>query len=708
MNTLILLLAAFLDIGWTASIQVAPITASSHVQAVAPGLTAAPLGLQPASLIQPSVFNLASQSPQLTPRIQAPSVLTAAALEPMPASLIQPNVSNITSRSPEPTPVMSAPLTSDSAALEASPATSFINPHRANPGRTVLQRLAQNLPDPKPAAGDLRGDKDFAQRSFDYQWSGRNETVPANALDEGHAARIHAGNPILTPSRKEIDPTRPIPTPHEIDSSLPSMDAAIKMHASHSYPGHIGVSIEGMVAQGIDEYIAFAGMPDSEKHFILKYYEIGDNAPPPGHAPVIQAIKRLVQAGIKVTIITDFNTAMTGVFAKGKRSTTDFEHAVYKDDGPGRALQYLRETLGFKLHYGAGPLTVLSGEPIFDANGSSENPLMHEKGFCATGPRGHAYKFSEYGTANLNAIEATTQGPLPDFGGRFNREMRSRDLTANQIVLDQAMIEIHAYDQRLSAKGLPASLNIPQRLNFKTGEFWEIAHTNGKQNPNSRKTIMIDRATQALTDAKARRAKDPTADIRPEFEITEIDFSDFVLTYRPEVDALRNYLKALKDFYPDDFQKRLTIYGIFDQQFISPNGYGLAAALAGFLIQPPHGMDFFPFASEFRPMMKLFGYIRLLSGTSSVDPDGVPSGIHLWHDKTNIFKVLEKDPETGTMQRWTYVFTAASTTAPTSKAWKGKTCTVCFPIPGWPRNSRTVSKKSSKPSRNMPWISTMP
>jgi hypothetical protein len=634
-NSLILLLAAFLDTGWTANVQVVPVEAPAQITAVPPGMTAAPLELQPVSLILSGLSNVTLLSQRLVPKVQAPAALT------LPAPAI-----------PGPAGIISAPLVSG-----AAPAASSISPHQANAGRTVLQRLAQDLPGQRPAAGDLQASQDFARRSFDFKYGADDHVAMAVEAVGWKDAETVAPRPLQTPRPKDIATSKPLPPPHEIDSSLPSMDAAIEMHASHSYPGRKGVDIEEMVAHGIDEYIAFSGMPNSEKHFILKYYEIGDNVPPPGHAPVVRAIERLAKAGIKVTIITDFNTAMTGVFPQDERSNTDFEHAAFKDEGPGRALKYLRETLGFKLHYGEGPLTLLSGVPLFNSQKSFESPLMHEKGFCATGPNGQAYKFSEYGTANLNATETATPGPLPDYGGRYNREMRSSDLAANQIVLNQAMVEIHAYDQRLSAKGLPESLNVPQRLNFKSGEFWEIAHTNGKQNLNVRKVDMLNRATQALADAKARKMQDHSA--RPDFVINEIDFSDFVLTYKPEVDALRNYLKALKDFYPDDFQKRLAIYGIFDQQFISPDGYGLAAALAGFLIQAPHGKSFFPFASEFRPMMKLFGYIRLLSGTSSVDPDGAPSGIHLWHDKTNIFKVQEKDPKTGKMNSWTYVFTGS-------------------------------------------------
>ncbi|MFI5360722.1 MAG: hypothetical protein ACHQ49_02030 [Elusimicrobiota bacterium] len=472
--------------------------------------------------------------------------------------------------------------------------------------------------------------------------SAENAVAPRQALRRGAPGNANGNR-----SRPTFEKASPLPPANRVDSTLASLDEAVEMYVSHSYPGKIGVDPAVKISEEVDKYIVFKGMPDSEKHFVFKYFEIGD--PPSGHSPVVSAIERLVKAGIKTTILTDINQGAVGTFAGGEPQNTDFEHVTYKGS-PGRALKYLRETLGFGLKFGEGKFTILSGVPLFNPRDKSEKPLMHDKGVFAQGPGGKAYEFAWSGTANMNATEDSSGGDLPAFGGRYNRVMRSKDPVANQADWNHVLGEIAAYDKRLSSKGLSDDLNVPQRVDYPNGESREIAFTNGKQNPNDRITDAFNRAAKALVDAKANGTQ-------PDFEIDETIFSHFVLTATPEVDAFRAYLDALREFYPNDFQTRMKVFGVFDQQFISPDGFGEAAAFDGLLVQRPMGKSIFPFRTEYMAMMKLYGYLRLLVGAGKVDSESAPTNVHLWHDKTTMMKVRERNPKTGQMEAWTYVWT---------------------------------------------------
>ena len=478
----------------------------------------------------------------------------------------------------------------------------------------------------------------------------RSALKPATARASGP----RRAPPAADGATKETTPRKagaqPLPDPNIITSDLPSLDEAVEMDISHSYPGKPGVNPAQKAAQMIDEYIAFKGIPNSKKHIVIKYFEIGD--PETGHAILVQAIKRLIDAGIRTTVITDFNQSLIGKFPQDELRNTDFENATYKDNQPGRALKYLRESLGFKLNYDDGPFSVLSGVPLFNPRDKEEKPLMHDKGIVAMGANGGAYEFAVNGTANMNNTEEVSLNPSPAHGGRYNRVLLSKDPKANQVDLDQAMGEIKAYSKRQGSKGISTDLDVPQRITYtKTEEFREIAFTNGRQNTNDRSVAMLIRATKALENAKTSGAQ------QADFEISELILNEFVLTNTSFVNALRGYLKALLDFYPKDYAKHFKVYGAFDQQFISPDGFGEVSALAGVLVQRPIGKGIFPFRNEFSAMMELFAYVRLLDNAATYDPDSAPIHVHLLHDKTHLMKTTELDPASGQRRSWTYAFT---------------------------------------------------
>lgn len=282
---------------------------------------------------------------------------------------------------------------------------------------------------------------------------------------------------------KTWEKATPLPPAVEIPSALAKLDDAVEMGISHPYPGVPAVDPADWLAADVDAYIAFKGIKTEEKHFVIKYFEIGDQK-------VYAAVEKLVKAGIKTTVLTDFNQSMTGKFASNELHNADFESGDYKNGNPGKVLQQLREKLGFKLKYGQGKFTVLSGVPFFNPRDKAEKPLMHDKGYFAVGMEGKSWDVAGNGTANMNATQDSADGSK---GGRYNRVFRSKDVAANQVDWEHALGEIKAYDERTFSKGLPQELNVPKRIVYKNGEYREIAFTNGKQNPNDRIVAKLQR-----------------------------------------------------------------------------------------------------------------------------------------------------------------------------------------------------------------------
>ena len=415
----------------------------------------------------------------------------------------------------------------------------------------------------------------------------------------------------------------PVPEPTIVRSDLASVDDAFDHHVTHSRPGVEGVDPVQFLADYIDGLVAEtkAYGPHQKSNLVLKYFEIA-------HPKVLASIKKAVEAGIPITVLTDINRYFV---SPGPESTTDFEHASYKDDDLGQALKYLREQLGFKLKQGEGPFTVLSGEPLFGKT-DKENALMHDKVAVALGPDGKIYKYALSGTANMNTGEDKSEGPLTAYGGRFNSLYRGLDPVANQVDWDQATAEAEAFNRR-DFLDIHRAHN-PIRVVYKDGTFQEIAFTFGKQNINDRITNLL------------KRAADPANNVK----VDEVVFSHYAFTMASLLDSLR---KLMAD------QPALRVFGIFDKQFIGLDGYGVAGALAQFLVQRPMGRSIFPFRSDYEQNMDLYGYQRLKDHVGSVDSSTEYETAHLWHDKTTIVKTQELDSATGKWVAYTYVFTGS-------------------------------------------------
>ncbi|HVA67496.1 MAG TPA: hypothetical protein VNK24_11335 [Elusimicrobiota bacterium] len=467
------------------------------------------------------------------------------------------------------------------------------------------------------AGGSARGVGAGSREAF----RGPVSSVPQN-LAEPLAAETAAA------PKKSYSGPKPLPAPRLVQSKMETVGDALVHAVTHSYPGKPGADPILAVVDFVNRYVKDKSLPNSEKHLILKYYEMNDSR-------LYAAIAAAAKARIKVTLITDLNEYLVGQFGKGVHSTWDFERAPYKKSLGGAFLRKLR-ALGFTYNLNKGRLTVLSGVPLFDPKVDRENPIMHDKVAVALGPDGSAYPLSVVGTANLSQVETESKGQWPTYGGRYNRFFLVKDPAAIGVDWEHALAEEQAYNLRLGAKGLTKQDRSPVRVVYKDGSYQEIAFTDGIQNPNDRITDLLTRAT------------DPKNGI----EIDEIVFSHFVLTDTGEVQALRKLMAA---------QAGVKVFGVFDQMFIPLNGYGLAGALANFLVQRPLGRAVYPFSAAAAKRMTLLGYQRLLDGSEgpapSVGDDGDPAGIHLWHDKTTLVKTAEVNPRTGKKVPYVYVFT---------------------------------------------------
>ena len=493
---------------------------------------------------------------------------------------------------------------------------------RADAGEIAQLRAGPpaGLLDPETADIDAAGVAQIGAGSKEA-FRGPVSLVPQN-LAEPLAAETAAA------SKKSYSGPKPMLAPRIVQSKMETVGDSLVHAVTHSYPGKPGADPILAVVDFVNRYVKDKSLPNSEKHLILKYYEMNDSR-------LYAAIASAAKARIKITLITDLNEYLIGQFGKGVHSTWDFEHASYKKSLGGKFLRKLR-ALGFTYNLNKGRLTVLSGVPLFDPKLDRENPIMHDKVAVALGPGGSVYPLSVVGTANLSQVETESKGQWPTYSGRYNRFFLAKDPAAIGVDWEHALAEEQAYNLRLGAKGLAKQDHSPVRAVYKDGSYQEIAFTDGIQNPNDRITDLLTRAT------------DPKNGI----QIGEIVFSHFVLTDTGEVQALRKLMAA---------QEEVKVFGVFDQMFIPLNGYGLAGALANFLVQRPMGRAVYPFSAAAAKRMTLFGYQRLLDGSKgpapSVGDDGDPAGIHLWHDKTTLIKTTEVNPRTGKKVPYVYVFT---------------------------------------------------
>ena len=418
----------------------------------------------------------------------------------------------------------------------------------------------------------------------------------------------------LEPDEHVTPHTKHLPRPTEGRSPIATVGDAIKrMFVSHAY-GNVDKNVfdgDDLVArerQAIEDFIADKSLPNERKHVILTRYSIDD-------VRLAQTLVAAKEAGIRVSLITDFNVSMSYRLKPGQTMLSDFSQATIKTDAAGRFIQTLIDA-GFEI-IGNGstnkPQGAIYSQPLYNKGDASMDPIMHEKSLLLVAEPAaesqDARKVMNYyfSTANL------TDHP------RYNRLFEIQEALSMAYGLDHSDKIMAAFRAGKPIKDVESEP--PYRVWFEDDSFMEAAYTNGKYNPN-------DRIIEILKGMKLKKAW----------------LSHFVLTNGGVVEAFKN---ALMD------SPTATIFGVFDDKFVPVTGYGKAAVMNGFMTAPPMGNSMWGWVSVLIRSTTLFSYLRGIEGKVETDMEGPPLARHLWHDKTTLLLVEEGG------KQWYYLFTGS-------------------------------------------------
>ncbi len=420
----------------------------------------------------------------------------------------------------------------------------------------------------------------------------------------------------------------PLPLPSAVDSTLKSVEEAIgAVHVSgpHAFKSTCprvlaGSDLIAVEEQAIRDFLAgtgrFAGLdvPASRKRIVMVRYTMSD-------ARVIKALTDAKAAGVgRIQVITDLNEAMTADLG-GEKESTEFKAAEYRENETAERIKELRAAgFGFNSkQYG------IFSHPLYQGKGeeSVRIPLMHQKELflVVENEKGKPEQvFSFYGTGNLSASP------------RYNRLYVETDPQASLYGLKHADLMIKTFrdgndEEETHISSIPRTQ--PLRIVYGDGTYQELAYTDGHDNWNRRITALFDRALK--TEG---------------MEVKEVVFSHFVVTLVEVVEAMRKLLQAGKS-------RGMTVTGVLDDKFIDPHGFGLGAALAGYLVSRPMGKPVYPFSDALKARMRIFGYQRLAPNAVETTLEGSPGHRHLWHDKTTLVVTRENG------QDWAYLFTGS-------------------------------------------------
>ena len=430
-------------------------------------------------------------------------------------------------------------------------------------------------------------------------------TRPLTADESGEASLRHAESAARAPRREA-----PLPKPTEVRSPLASVGEAVKrMFVSHAYGNSDASIVDGddLLARersAIADFVADKSIANAEKHVLLTRYSVDDQE----LAQVLVAAKN---AGIRVTLITDFNVSMDFKFKEGQPAVSDFSQATLKTSAPGAFLKTLLDA-GFEIVSNGStsePRAAIYSQPLYNGGDPEMDPIMHEKSLflvreAAQGERVLSYYF---GTANL----ATHP--------RYNRVFQIDEPLSAAYGLDHAKKIMAAF--RAGRTIAEIASEPPSRVWFEDESFMEAAYTNGKYNPN-------DRIIEVLKRTRLKKAW----------------LSQFVLTNSNVVGALKEAMTA---------SPASTLFGVFDDKFIPLDGYGKAAVMDGFMTAPPQGKNSWGWPSELTKRTTLLSYLRGVDGQVETDLEGPPLARHLWHDKTTLLLVEEDGKD------WYYLFTGS-------------------------------------------------
>ena len=426
---------------------------------------------------------------------------------------------------------------------------------------------------------------------------------------------------------------RVVPPPRELQSTLGSIDDAIgAMHVSHGYENahggtHTGVDLIELEVGAMRKfrlnqgpYGANGALRAEDKELMVVRYELGSDS-------ATEELIAAMEAGYKrVIIITDLNESVTGRFRAGEAFHSRFNESDIKDNPMGRNLQRLLDA-GFKFRdrrFG------IFSPPLYDTatlGPDFRRPLMHHKELmmrAQTASGARTYVFG--GTANWT--------PRP----RYNRTLEPVDPMANDFSWghSERMARVFAAGGAIKdvTDGLGEAERKPLRIHYPGGAWQEIAFTDGYYDLNDRKVNYI------INPLMEKFRRDPERN-----KIIKIYDSHFVNTETQVYRAIKEAMELMPE---------MRLFGIYDGKFVSTYGWGLTAALGGFVVMRPGAApNEMGFASQLRDRIEAYVYQRQVEGSAEDDLDGPPLTRHVWHDKTSVYHVMEDGKE------WCYVFTGS-------------------------------------------------
>lgn len=429
---------------------------------------------------------------------------------------------------------------------------------------------------------------------------------------------------------------RVVPEPRLVTSSLATVDEAISaMHVSHPYENSheatqvdvdlidLEVSRMRQFRLGQGPYGELAGLNASDKELMVIRYELGSDA-------ATEEIIAAKEAGYKrIILITDLSESVNGRFRPGETTHSRFGDADLKDNPMGRNLQRLLDA-GFK--YKDKRFGIFS-PPLYDTQTLGPDfrrPLMHHKevklrAHTAAGVRTYAFE----GTANWT----------PNF--RYNRTLEPADPLAMDFTWDHGLRMAEVFGGGGTIKDITDGFTADQKrpLRILYGEdgangWQEIAFTDGFYDLNDRKMNYL------LKPIMEKFRQDPANN-----KIIKIYDSHFVNT---DSQVFRSIKEAM------ELMPSMRLFGVYDGKFVSTYGWGLTAALGGFVVMRPGAApNEMGFASRLRGRIEAYVYQRQVDGRIEDDLDGPPLARHIWHDKTSVYHVMEDGKE------WYYVFTGS-------------------------------------------------
>ncbi|MBI5211448.1 MAG: DUF1669 domain-containing protein [Elusimicrobia bacterium] len=192
-----------------------------------------------------------------------------------------------------PAPVLSPAVVAPTAPRETVRPAAPDDP-AANPGRSALERLAEDVPFKEPVPADLQGQKDFADRSFEFKTGARSVgsegAAGVSAVAEAAVAGLEKGKG--RKGSKKAAPDEPAPNADDGGgAAYPSREVAFNRHKFPSVALRPNVPVETKIIEAIDA---------SRKSIRLALYEFKQR-------DVLDALLRARKRGVKVEIVLDYS-----------------------------------------------------------------------------------------------------------------------------------------------------------------------------------------------------------------------------------------------------------------------------------------------------------------------------------------------------------------------------------------------------------------